>query len=114
MENEKVKYIIDIIKDMYIKDKLRLAKNMSQSSFLSIKYNKKEMYKYYDNKFREINEEYRTTLINFDQTKYFNINFTMAKLIEMTSEEQNQVALFLFNSINLKLNKTILHKVNIS
>lgn len=58
---------------------------MNKSSFLSIKYDKKELYKHFDNKFREIDEEYRTTLINFAQTKYFNINFTMAKLIEVTS-----------------------------
>ncbi len=76
---------------------------MSQSSFLSIQYDKKEMYKYFDNKLREIDEEYRTTLINFAQTKYFNINFTMTKLIEMTKEEQNQVALFLFNCINSEI-----------
>lgn len=34
----------------------------------------------------------------------------MAKLIEMTVEEQNQVAVFLFNEINLELNRKILHK----
>lgn len=65
----------------------------------------KEMYNYFDNELREIDEEYRTTLINFAQTKYFNINFTMAKLIEMTSEEQNQVALFLFNCITTEISK---------
>lgn len=100
----KVEYVVNMIKDMDIKDKLRLAINMNQSSFLPIQYDKKEMYKYFDKKLREIDEEYRTTLINFAQTKYFNINFTMAKLIEMTSEEQNQVALFLFNAISLELN----------
>ena len=31
MENEKIKYLIDIINDMDIKDKLRLAICMSQS-----------------------------------------------------------------------------------
>lgn len=72
---------------------------MNKSSFLSIKYDKKELYKHFDNKFREIDEEYRTTLINFAQIKHFNINFTMAKLIEVASEEQNQVALFLFNKL---------------
>ncbi len=100
---ENVEFVVKMIKYMDIKDKLRLAINMNQSSFLSIQYDKKEMYKYFDNKLREIDEEYRTTLINFAQTKYFNINFTMAKLIEMTKEEQNQVALFLFNCINKKV-----------
>ena len=102
---EKVEFVVNMIKDMDIKDKLRLAINMSDSSLLSIKYDKKEMYNYFDNELREIDEEYRTTLINFAQTKYFNINFAMAKLIEMTSEEQNQVALFLFNCITTEISK---------
>lgn len=102
---EKVEFVVNMIKDMDIKDKLRLAINMSDSSLLSIKYDKKEMYNYFENELREIDEEYRTTLINFAQTKYFNINFTMAKLIEMTSEEQNQVALFLFNCITTEISK---------
>ena len=102
---EKVEFVVNMIKDMDIKDKLRLAINMSDSSLLSIKYDKKEMYNYFDNELLEIDEEYRTTLINFAQTKYFNINFTMAKLIEMTSEEQNQVALFLFNCITTEISK---------
>ena len=37
----------------------------------------------------------RTTLINF--TKYYLIMFAMAKIMEMTKEQQNQVALYLFN-----------------
>ena len=102
---EKVEFVVNMIKDMDIKDKLRLAINMSDSSLLSIKYDKKEMYNYFDNELREIDEEYRTTLINFAQTKYFNIHFTIAKLIEMTSEEQNQVALFLFNCITTEISK---------
>lgn len=102
---EKVEFVVNMIKTMDIKDKLRLAINMSDSSLLSIKYDKKEMYNYFDNELREIDEEYRTTLINFAQTKYFNINFTMAKLIEMTSEEQNQVTLFLFNCITTEISK---------
>ena len=50
-----------------------------------------------DNMLKEIDEEYRTTLINF--AKYNLIMFAMAKIMEMTKEEQNQVALYLFNNI---------------
>ena len=49
---------------------------------------------------KEINEEYKTTLINF--AKYHLIMFAIAKIMEMTKEEQNQVAMYLFNSISLK------------
>ena len=45
-------------------------------------------------------EEYRTTNINM--AKYFNIMFAEAKLMESPLELQNQVALYLFNSIKLK------------
>ena len=102
MENEKVKYLIDMINDMDIKDKLRLAICMSNSNYTNLKYDKPEMYVSFDNMLKEIDEEYRTTLINF--AKYHLIMFAMAKIMEMTKEEQNQVALFLFNCINFKIN----------
>ena len=55
-------------------------------------YDKPEMYKYFDSMLKEIDEEYRTTLINF--AKYHLIMFAMAKILEITKEEQNQVALY--------------------
>ena len=100
METDKVKYLIDMINDMNIKDKLRLAICMSNSSYTNIKYDKPEMYEKFDNMLKEIDDEYRTTLINF--AKYHLIMFAMAKIMEMTKEEQNQVALLLFNNINLE------------
>ncbi len=98
MENEKVKYLIDMINDMDLTNKLRLAICMSDSSCTNLKYDKPEMYKYFDSMLKEIDEEYRTTLINF--AKYHIIMFAMAKIIEMEKEEQNQVALYLFNVLN--------------
>ena len=46
---------------------------------------------------KEIDEEYRTTLINF--AKYKLVMFAMAKLMEMETTEQNKVTLYLYNSI---------------
>ncbi len=97
MENEKVKYLIDMINNMDIKDKLRLAICMSQSKWSGLIYNTKENYKKFDKKLKDIDEEYRTTLINF--AKYKLVMFTMAKLMEMDTTEQNKVALYLFNNI---------------
>ena len=97
MENEKVKYLINMINDMDLTNKLRLAICISNSSYTNIKYDKSEMYKYFDSMLKEIDEEYRTTLINF--AKYHLIMFAMAKIMEMTKEEQNQTALYLFNCI---------------
>ncbi len=50
---------------------------------------------------KDIDEEYRTTLVNFGLRKYFNINFAMVKLMEMETTEQNKVALYLFNHIKI-------------
>lgn len=100
MEQDKVKFIIDMINNMDIKDKLRLAIRMSDSNYTNLKYDKPEMYEKFDNQLKELDEEYRTTIINFN--KYPTITFTMAKIMEMSKEEQNQVALYLFNNIKLE------------
>ena len=99
MENEKVKYLIDMINDMNIKDKLRLAICMSQSKWTGLIYNTKENFEKFDDKLKSIDEEYRTTFINFG--KYKHVMFAMAKLMEMETTEQNKVALYLFNNINI-------------
>ena len=46
---------------------------------------------------KDIDEEYKTTLINF--RKYKIVMFGMTKLMEMETIEQNKVALYLFNNI---------------
>ena len=104
MENEKVKYLIDMINNMDIKDKLRLAICMSQSKWSGLIYNTKENYEKFDTMLKAIDEEYRTTLINLG--KYKLVIFAMARLMEMETAEQNRIALFLFNDINVKLIKT--------
>ena len=97
MESEKVKYLIDMINDMDIKDKLRLAICMSKSEWTGLIYNNKENYKKFDSLLKSIDEEYRTTIINFG--KYKLVMFAMAKIMEMETTEQNKVALYLFNNI---------------
>lgn len=97
MENEKVEYLINMINDMDIKDKLRLAICMSQSKWSGLIYNTKENYEKFDAMLKEVDEEYRTTLINF--AKYKLVMFTMAKIMYMKKVEKNQVALYLFNNL---------------
>ena len=99
MEQEKVKYLIDMINNMDIKDKLRLAICMSQSKWCGLIYNTKENYEKFDSMLKDIDEEYKTTLIDF--SKYKLIMFAMAKLMEMETTEQNKVALYLFNNIKI-------------
>ena len=99
MESEKVKYLIDMINDMDIKNKLRLAICMSKDKWSGLIYNTKENYNTFDNMLKSIDEEYRTTHINFG--KYNLVMFAMAKLMEMETTEQNKVALYLFNNIKI-------------
>ena len=97
MEENKVENVINIIKDMNIKDKLRLGICLTTSDWANILYNKTEMYEKIDTILKEVDEEYRTTLINF--AKYKLVMFTMAKIMEMQEVERNKVAIYLFNSI---------------
>ena len=99
MENNKVEFLINMINDMDIKDKLRLAICMSQSKLSGLIYNTKENYEKFNTMLKDIDEEYRTTLINF--AKYKLVMFAMAKLMEMETTEQNKVALYLFNNIKI-------------
>lgn len=97
MEKDKVKNVIDIIKDMDIKDKLRLGICLTTSDWANILYNRAEMYEKFNIMLKEIDEEYRATLINF--AKYKIVMFTMAKILEMEQSGRNKVALYLFNDI---------------
>ena len=59
----------------------------------------KENYEKFDKILKEVDEEYRTTLINF--SKYKLVMFAMSKLMEMETTEQNKVAMYLFNCIKI-------------
>ena len=97
MEENKVENVTNIIKDMDIKDKLRIGICLSTSDWANILYNKTEMYEKFDTMLKEADEEYRTTLINF--AKYKLVMFTIAKIMEMEQVDRNKVALYLFNSV---------------
>ena len=98
MDKDKINDVISIIDRMDIKDKLRLAIRMSESNYTNLKYNKPEMYKRFNNRLKEIDEDYKTTIINY--SKYPIITFAMAKIMEISKEDQNQIALYLFNVLN--------------
>lgn len=98
MKENKVENVINIIKDMNMKDKLRLGICLTTSDWANILFNKTEMYEKFDTMLKKIDEEYRTTLINF--AKYKIVMFTMAKIMEMKQNERNKVVLYLFNIVN--------------
>ncbi|MBQ3408822.1 MAG: hypothetical protein IJH12_06445 [Clostridia bacterium] len=96
MENNKVDNLLDIIGGMDIRHRLRLAIRMSDSCYTNLMYDKPKLYEYFDSKLKEIDEEYRTRVINFN--KYKNVTYVMSKIMELSSEEQNQVTLYVYNT----------------
>ena len=99
MEENKVENVINIIKYMNQKDKLRLGICLATSNWANILFNKSEMYEKFDTMLKEIDEEYRTALINFE--KYKLVMYTMAKIMEMKQTERNKIVLYLINNANL-------------
>ena len=106
MKENKVENVINIIKDLDTKDKLRLGICLTTSDWANILYNKTEMYEKFDTMLKEIDEEYRTTLINF--AKYKLVMFTMAKIMEMEQTERNKIVLYLFNCLDSEISKNFL------
>ena len=95
--DDKVKNVISIIKSMDLKNKLRLGLCISSSAYTNLKYNKAHIHSIFDKKLKEIDNEYLVSYVNM--RKYPIILFAMAKIMEMNNIEQNQVAMYLYNSI---------------
>ena len=62
--DDKVKNIIDIIKNLDLKNKLRLGVCMSSSAYTNLKYNKAHIHSIFDKKLKEIDNEYLTSYVN--------------------------------------------------
>ena len=95
--DDKVKNVIDIIKNMDLKNKLRLGVCMSSSAYTNLKYNKAHIHSIFNKRLKEIDNEYIASYVNM--RKYPTILFVMAKIMEMNNQEQNQVAMYLYNCI---------------
>ena len=96
-KDDKVKNVIDIIKNMDLKNKLRLGVCMSSSAYTNLKYNKAHIHSIFDKRLKEIDNEYLASYVNM--RKYPIILFAMAKIVEMTADEQNRITLYLYNNI---------------
>lgn len=97
--DDKVKNVIDIITNMDLKNKLRLGLCMRSSAYTNLKYNKAHIHSIFDKRWKEIDNEYLASYVNL--RRYPIILLIIAKIIEMNTQEQNQVAIYLYNSINL-------------
>lgn len=97
MKDEKVKDVISIIKNMNLKNKLRLGVCMSSSAYTNLKYNKAHIYSIFDKRLKEIDNEYLTSYVNI--RKYPILLYAMSKIMEMNNTEQNQIVMYLYNNI---------------
>ena len=95
--DDKVKNVISIIKDLDVKNKLRLGLCISSSTYTNLKYNKAHIHSIFDKRLKEIDNEYLTSYVNM--RKYSTILFAMAKIMEMNYAEQNQVTMYVINTI---------------
>lgn len=84
--------IIDYIKSMNEKNRLKLAIRLSETAYSNIDYDKKEMFEKFDTSLKEIDEEFRKYQ---SIPKY--ILMVVSRITELSKEEQNQIGLCLFN-----------------
>ena len=73
---------------------------MSESAYTKLKYNKSHIHSVFDKKLKQIDNQYLTSYINM--RKYPQVLFVMAKIMEMNNTEQNKIAMYLVNNINLE------------
>lgn len=104
MGNKKIKFkfgvivmdfkeIINYIKSMSEKDRLKLAIRLSETAYSNIDYDKKEIFEKFDTRLKEIDEDYRK---NLNIPKH--ILMLVARITELGREEQNQIGLYTFNN----------------
>lgn len=103
MKENIVEKYIEILKEMNMKDKLKLAIKICESFYSNIGYNRKEMLAYFYLMLENLDEEYK----NFPVINSKYISIMIAKFMEMNPQEQNRTALYLFNDINFQKNKVI-------
>lgn len=88
------KEIIDYIKEMNEKDRLKLAIRMNETVYTNIDYNKKDLFEKFDSRLKGIDDEYRKYP---SIPKY--ILVIVARITELSKDEQNKIGLYLFNFI---------------
>lgn len=92
-----VNEIIDYIRKMDIKDKLRLGISMFSSSYINTNFDDKRLFEEMDKKLKSIDKDYIISFYGIYNNKL--IIFLTARIIEFSKEEQNKVAMYLVNSI---------------
>ena len=96
---QKIDLIMNTIKGMDIKNKLRLGVWIFSSSYINTSYDKAKLFNKMDVKLKEIDKEYTISFKGIEDHPI--VLFAASKIMELTIEEQNRVALYLINCIKL-------------
>ena len=96
---QKIDLIMNTIKGMDIKNKLRLGVCIFSSSYINTSYDKAKIFNKMDAKLKEIDKEYTISFSGIENHPL--VLFATSKIMELSEEEQNRVALYLINCIKL-------------
>ena len=92
---QKIDLIMNTIKGMDIKNKLRLGVCIFSSSYINTSYNKAQIFNKMDAKLKEIDKEYTISFSGIENHPL--VLFAASKIMELSKEEQNRVAMYLIN-----------------
>lgn len=96
---QKIDLIMNTIKGMDIKNKLRLGVCIFSSSYINTSYNKAQIFNKMDAKLKEIDKEYTISFSGIENHPL--VLFVTSKIMELSKEEQNRIALYLVNCIKM-------------
>ena len=96
---QKIDLIMNTIKGMDIKNKLRLGVCIFSSSYINTSYDKAKIFNKMDAKLKEIDKEYTISFSGIENHPL--VLFAASKIMELSKEEQNRVALYLINYIKM-------------
>ena len=96
---QKIDLIMNTIKGMDIKNKLRLGVCIFSSSYINISYDKAKIFNKIDAKLKEIDKEYTISFSGIENHPL--VLFAASKIMELSKEEQNRVALYLIYYIKM-------------
>lgn len=103
---QKIDLIMNTIKGMDIKNKLRLGVCIFSSSYINISYDKAKIFNKIDTKLKELDKEYTISFKGIEDHPI--VLFAASKIMELTKEEENRIAMYLVNTLNLFNNFDIL------
>ena len=96
---QKIDLIMNTIKGMDIKNKLRLGVCIFSSSYINTSYDKAKIFNKMDAKLKEIDKEYTISFSGIENHPL--VLFATSKIMELSEEEQNRVVLYLINCIKM-------------